>query len=152
MSDARPEVATASATADSEAGAQVKPTKALAGQDELATRKGSWKYEAPAPETATETGGSVKPATLNGPRGGGADDLKRIKGIGPKLEEACNSMGFYHFDQIAGWTAREVAWVDENLEGVKGRVSRDDWVAQAKALAAGAGTDRPEPVGAGNEN
>jgi NADH-quinone oxidoreductase subunit E len=45
-------------------------------------------------------------------------------------------MGFYHFDQVAAWTADEVAWVDENLTGFKGRVSRDDWVSQAKSLAA----------------
>ena len=38
---------------------------------------------------------------------------------------------------MAAWTADEVAWVDENLEGFKGRVSRDDWVEQAKILAAG---------------
>jgi len=79
----------------------------------------------------------AKPATLTAPRAGKADDLKRIKGIGPKLEKLCNALGVYHFDQIAGWTADEIAWVDANLEGFKGRVSRDDWVAQAKALATG---------------
>lgn len=78
----------------------------------------------------------TKPVALDGPRDGTADDLKQIKGVGPALEKLCNSLGFYHFDQIANWTADEVAWVDENLEGFKGRVSRDDWVAQAKALVA----------------
>ena len=63
------------------------------------------------------------------------DDLKRIKGIGPKLEKLCNSLGFYHFDQIAAWSDEEIAWVDQNLEGFKGRVVRDTWVAQAKELA-----------------
>ena len=38
-------------------------------------------------------------------------------------------------DQVAAWRASEVAWVDENLEGFKGRVSRDNWVDQAKKLA-----------------
>ena len=70
-------------------------------------------------------------------RSGKADDLKLVKGIGPKLEILCNSLGFYHFDQIANWTAAEIAWVDENLEGFKGRVSRDQWVIQARDLAAG---------------
>lgn len=82
-----------------------------------------------------------KPATLTAPREGGADDLKQIKGIGPKLEQLCNRLGFYHFDQIASWTGQEVAWVDANLEGFKGRVSRDDWVEQAKILAAGGQTE-----------
>lgn len=83
----------------------------------------------------------TRPAALDGPRAGGADDLKQIKGIGPKLEQLCHRLGFYHFDQIAGWTAQEVAWVDANLEGFRGRVSRDDWVTQAKVLAAGGETE-----------
>ncbi|MDG1282681.1 MAG: NADH:ubiquinone oxidoreductase, partial [Pseudorhodobacter sp.] len=74
-------------------------------------------------------------------RGGKADNLKAIKGIGPKLEVLCNSLGFYHFDQIANWTAEEIAWVDDNLEGFKGRVTRDAWVEQAKLLASGQETE-----------
>lgn len=83
----------------------------------------------------------VKPAGLAAARGGKADNLKEIKGIGPKLELLCNSLGFYHFDQIANWTAAEISWVDENLEGFKGRVTRDTWVAQAKILAKGGETE-----------
>jgi predicted flap endonuclease-1-like 5' DNA nuclease len=79
---------------------------------------------------------AAKPLALAAPRGGKADDLKLIKGIGPKLEELCNRLGFWHFDQIAAWTPAEIAWVDENLEAFKGRVTRDDWVAQARVLAA----------------
>jgi len=56
------------------------------------------------------------------------------------IETMLHGMGVYHFDQIAGWSADEVAWVDENLEGFKGRVSRDDWVGQAKVLASGGET------------
>ncbi len=79
------------------------------------------------------------PARLSAPIGGVADDLKRIRGVGPKLEALLNRLGFWHFDQIARWTEAEVAWVDENLEAFKGRVTRDDWVAQARELAAGRG-------------
>ena len=86
------------------------------------------------------TGEGTRPEALEGPRPGGADDLKRIKGIGPKMEKLCNSLGFYHFDQIAGWSDQEVAWVDANLEGFKGRVTRDDWVAQAKVFSTGGET------------
>ena len=82
-------------------------------------------------------GEGSRPAALDAPRDGKADDLKQIKGIGPKLEKLCNSMGFWHFDQIANWTPQEVAWVDANLQGFKGRVTRDNWVAQAKFLAVG---------------
>ena len=90
-----------------------------------------------------------RPAGLTGARGGAADDLKRIKGVGPKLEQLCHSLGFYHFDQIAAWTADEIAWVDDNLEGFKGRVTRDDWVAQARVLAAGGTTEFSDRVDKG---
>ncbi|MGR3434777.1 MAG: NADH-quinone oxidoreductase subunit E [Shimia sp.] len=82
-----------------------------------------------------------RPEALDGPRDGRADDLQRISGIGPKLEGLCHRLGFYHFDQIANWTVEEIAWVDSNLEGFRGRVTRDEWVAQAKALAAEEKTD-----------
>lgn len=104
------------------------------------------------PDTAAAVpeGAEQKPAGLDAPRGGQGDDLKRIKGIGPKLETLCNSMGFWHFDQIAAWTAEEIAWVDENLEGFKGRVTRDEWVSQAKALAAGEETEFSKKVDKGD--
>lgn len=98
---------------------------------------------------AADAGDGAKPATLDAPRGGNADDLKKIKGIGPKLEQLCNSMGFYHFDQIANWSDAEIAWVDQNLEGFRGRVTRDEWVAQAKALAAGEETEFSKKVNKG---
>ncbi|MFU8864866.1 MAG: NADH-quinone oxidoreductase subunit NuoE [Rhodobacterales bacterium] len=94
----------------------------------------------PAATPTADSGHGEKPKTLSAPRETGADDLTRIRGVGPKLETMLNGMGFYHFDQIAAWSAAEVAWVDENLEGFKGRVSRDDWVSQATLLAEGGET------------
>ena len=79
-----------------------------------------------------------RPELLAGPREGSkADDLKLIWGVGPKLEQLLNSMGVWHFDQVAKWTERELAWVDDRLEGFKGRAKRDDWVEQSKKLATG---------------
>ena len=104
---------------------------------------------AKAAEAASGTEGQ-KPEQLDGPRGGSADDLKQIKGVGPKLEALLNEMGFYHFDQIAGWSDAEIAWVDHNLEGFKGRVSRDDWVSQAKVLSSGGETEFASRVKKGN--
>ena len=92
----------------------------------------------------------VKPRTLDAPLDGMADDLKKIKGIGAKMEALCNRLGFWHFDQIANWTDDEVAWVDAKLEGFKGRVTRDDWVAQAKLLAAGGETAFSKRVDGGD--
>lgn len=115
--------------------------KKAAGADKTADYDGDGKFEG-------ENEGS-KPATLDAPREGGADDLKKIKGVGPKMEAMCNKLGFYHFDQIAGWTPDEVAWVDANLQGFKGRVSRDAWVEQAKLLASGAETEFSKKVDKG---
>ncbi|MEL7107162.1 MAG: NADH-quinone oxidoreductase subunit NuoE [Pseudomonadota bacterium] len=92
----------------------------------------------PAPAQASAP--ADKPEALDGPRGGAADDLKRIKGVGPKLEKLLHSLGIFHFDQIAQWTDRELAWIDDNLEGFKGRATRDEWVAQAKTFASGGAT------------
>jgi predicted flap endonuclease-1-like 5' DNA nuclease len=92
----------------------------------------------------------IKPETLDGPRGGVADDLKRIKGIGPKLEQLCNELGFYHFEQIANWSSNEVAWVDSNLAGFSGRVVRDNWIEQAKTLAKGGETQFSKRVDDGD--
>ncbi len=67
---------------------------------------------------------------------GKADDLTRIKGIGPKLNDLCHSLGVKRFDQIAAWKKADVKEVDQYLK-IKGRIDRDEWVKQAKLLAAG---------------
>jgi NADH-quinone oxidoreductase subunit E len=79
----------------------------------------------------------AKPELHTAPKGGKADDLELIWGVGPRLREMLNDMGVWHFDQIASWTEKEVAWVDQRLEGFKGRIERDDWIGQAKKLASG---------------
>jgi len=89
----------------------------------------------------SELGDGQKPKTMTAARDGKADDLKLIKGIGAKLEDMLNGMGFFHFDQIADWTSAELAWVDNNLEGFKGRASRDEWISQARILASGGTTE-----------
>ena len=76
----------------------------------------------------------AQPELLSEARGGQADDLKQIKGVGPKLESTLNELGIFHYDQIAGWSAAEAAWVDDRLS-FKGRVARDGWIEQASALA-----------------
>jgi NADH-quinone oxidoreductase subunit E len=107
--------------------------------------KTAQKAAAPKVEAApVAAGAGKKPKALKAARKGKADDLKLILGIGPKLEELCHKLGFYHFDQIAAWTDAEIAWVDDNLEGFKGRVTRDKWVVQAKILAAGGSVEAAE--------
>ncbi|MFC6490178.1 NADH-quinone oxidoreductase subunit E, partial [Nitratireductor sp. GCM10026969] len=64
------------------------------------------------------------------------DDLKMISGVGPKIEGILNDLGIYTYAQIAKWKKAEREWVDSYLR-FKGRIERDDWVKQAKALAKG---------------
>jgi predicted flap endonuclease-1-like 5' DNA nuclease/tetrahydromethanopterin S-methyltransferase subunit B len=67
---------------------------------------------------------------------GREDDLERVNGIGPMLAELLNEIGVFYFWQIAEWGPDEIRWVDDKLEHFKGRIQRDDWVGQAKQLAA----------------
>ena len=119
-------------------GAHPVHPEAVAAEPEPAIDAGAKDYDGDGVVEGTDEG--VKPATLTAARGGVPDDLKQIKGIGPKLEILCNELGFFHFDQVAAWSADEVAWVNANLKGFKGRVSRDNWVEQAKVLEAGGTT------------
>ena len=116
------------------------------------SEKSAAKKTAPKAKTATKpapaakldenaTIAAKKPRTMKAPRKAGADDLKMIKGVGPKLEKLLNTLGFFHFDQIAKWSADELSWVDQNLEGFKGRASSDEWVSQADTLAKGEMTE-----------
>jgi len=97
------------------------------------------------PAASAASGKSKKPSTMNAPRASGPDDLKQLKGVGPKLEGVLNRLGFWHFDQIAKWTAAEVSWVDDNLQ-FKGRIERDGWIEQAKILARGGQTEFSKKV------
>lgn len=64
------------------------------------------------------------------------DDLSQIKGIGPKFEILLNNEGIHTFEQIAGWSDAEVQKRDKRLV-FRGRISREDWVSQAKQLIEG---------------
>jgi len=64
------------------------------------------------------------------------DDLKRISGVGTVLEKKLHSLGIYTFQQIADFTKENIDWVDDHLS-FHGRIERDDWIGQAKKLAAG---------------
>ncbi|TDT74948.1 NADH dehydrogenase subunit E [Litoreibacter halocynthiae] len=126
---------------------QVDATKAEVDAKKVARPKTGTvapKSEAPKakdPAKAKRVAADGKPELLKKARAGGPDDLKLIKGVGPKLEQLLHKLGVFHFDQVSSWRKKEVEWVDENLEGFKGRVSRDEWVKQAKVLAKGGTTE-----------
>ncbi len=127
-----------------------KPSKAKAKPKPKAEEKAeapeSQAPEAQAPDAAAEavvdtpvdTPVGTAPQALEAPEGK-ADDLKKISGVGPQIEKKLNGAGIFHFHQIAALGAAEVAWVDDHLS-FKGRIERDDWIGQAKALAADAAT------------
>ncbi|PUB19075.1 NADH:ubiquinone oxidoreductase [Yoonia sediminilitoris] len=143
---AAPQAAPAAAPAAKTEEPVVKPTATLAGEQELAAKKGDWKYEGDKAEAPAPSADAAAPTFLKEAREGGPDDLKQIKGVGPKLEKTLHEMGIFHFDQISGWGPAEQAWMDDNLEGFKGRATRDNWVEQAKTLAAGGETDFSKKV------
>lgn len=65
------------------------------------------------------------------------DDLTRIKGLGPKLAALLRSLGVTGFAQIAAWSDADIDRIDAQLGTFAGRIRRDNWVDQAKFLAAG---------------
>ena len=66
----------------------------------------------------------------------GADDLKQLSGVGPALEKKLHAAGVTSFAQIAAWGEAEIAEFDEKLS-FKGRIEREGWVEQAKAIVEG---------------
>lgn len=81
----------------------------------------------------------VEPAAapLMAPASGKADNLALLKGVGPKLVTLLGSLGVTRFDQIAAWSAADVAAIDAQLGNFAGRIVRDNWVDQAGYLARG---------------
>lgn len=63
-----------------------------------------------------------------------ADDLTRIRGIGPKLSQLLQSLGITRFTQIAAFDAADLAALDDKLGAFRGRAVRDDWVGQAATI------------------
>ncbi|MBM3551382.1 MAG: hypothetical protein FJX45_06325 [Alphaproteobacteria bacterium] len=122
------------ATAEPAAPTSVEPALAAAASSAKALNEKAAQMRAP---SGGKDVGS-RPATLPAPRGGAADDLARIKGLGPKSVEKLHALGVFHYDQIAGWSDDNVKWIDSSI-GAAGRVRRGGWVEQAQALSGGAG-------------
>lgn len=91
---------------------------------------------AAAPISQLPAGAPARPMGIATARNNTPDNLQRISGVGPKNEKVLHSLGFFHFDQIAAWTAEEVAWVDDHLK-FGGRIEREEWSNQARLLAEG---------------
>ena len=110
--------------------------RALEAREEAEAAAGGVSEEAPAEDEDSETTEiqAVQPPALEEPDGE-ADDLTLITGIGPRIQTILNDLGIWHFSQIAEWSEEHEAWVDEQLN-FAGRVSREDWIQQARDLVA----------------
>lgn len=114
----------ASKTRAAKQASESKPVAAVSG----AAKGSASAASAPSVEDANRPAGIPRPAE--------PDNLKMISGVGPKIEGILHSLGIYTFAQVAAWTADEREWVDGYLR-FKGRIEREDWLNQAKALAKG---------------
>ena len=105
----------------------VKPQAAPAAKSKQAKPKAS-------KATAKPSAGQSQLLQAVGKAGAKKDDLKKIKGIGPKLEALLNELGIYTFAQMSKMTLREYELVDSLLSSFQGRGQRDDWAGQARKL------------------
>ena len=152
----------AEAAAKAEADRLAAEAAAKAEADRLAAEAAAAKAEADrlaaeaeADQLAAEVAASApttvtaddRPPALPAPDGT-ADDLKLIKGIGPKNERILNEIGVHHFSQIAAWSPGQASWVGDHM-AFPGRIEREHWIAQAKLLAAGLDTAHSSAVKSG---
>lgn len=122
----------ATAKAEAAANAKVKGETVSEGDGNAASKAESGGKAATAAKPSLDD--KNRPAGIGRPAA--PDDLKLISGVGPKIEGILNELGIFTFAQVAGWKKAEREWVDGYLN-FKGRIERDDWVKQAKALAKG---------------
>jgi len=126
--------------------AEAPKAKAAAKPKKAAAKKAAPKKTAPK-KAAAKAAPKPKVLYTDGPTDGTPDDLKLIKGIGPKFEKDLNGKGIYYFRQIGAWKAADVKMVEGVIDSIPGRIKRDEWVKQARGLskAAAAPTTRKKP-------
>ncbi|VAW23803.1 NADH-ubiquinone oxidoreductase chain E [hydrothermal vent metagenome] len=143
----RPKPASAKASTATTPPSPVKPAAPAAP----AAKTPAAAAPAPKPQAKSETSAAPdgKPKPLSGPRDGKKDDLKRIKGVGPKIEKTLNGLGIYHFDQVAQWSPKSVDWINGFIS-FKDRIQREKWIDQAAKLAKGQETEFSKRVDKGS--
>ncbi|WP_421760290.1 hypothetical protein [Devosia sp.] len=120
-----------------------KPRRAAPVPDGIAEAGDAVKASGAAVAAAAEAANAVveaipdpnKPEGIPAPRNGQRDELTNVIGILPIIETALNTLGIYHFDQVADLNDKQMAWVETHL-GIDGRISREHWREQAVELAA----------------
>jgi predicted flap endonuclease-1-like 5' DNA nuclease len=93
---------------------------------------------AAAPDSEPVMPAPTAPLATETPAGPGeGDDLRKIKGVGPKLVTTLHALGVTRYEQIAGWTDADLDALDAQLGAFAGRPRRDSWVEQARLLSSG---------------
>jgi len=105
---------------------------------------------AEAPVAGDEPAAAAEQATATSSNTSGVgDNLSLISGVGPKIKQSLNELGYTRFDQIAALTPDQIEAIETALKS-KGRVARDEWIAQARELMEGkpprAKADRTKPA------
>lgn len=123
---------------DSQSAVDVPTDSVAKALDEISKSTNETTQAEPDPEpieavSRVATEDEVRPPSLDAPEGD-PSDLKIIGGIGPKIEGILNELGVFHYHQVASWSPAEEAWIDSYLR-FQGRVMKERWVEQAKALA-----------------
>lgn len=110
------------------------PRPAGAGDSPATSLTPADQQSLPIPQSVPKAGKAYHPGWRLTAPDGQADKLQAIHGIGPKFEKQLNQLGVFHFRQIAAFTANDIAWVEMHLGSFPGRILRDRWVEQARAL------------------
>ncbi len=90
--------------------------------------------------TAAAAAAAATRGGFRAPRATEVDDLKRIRGVGVLIEKKLNSIGVVSYEQVAQWNTEDVDRVSQMLD-FKGRIERENWIEQARILAAGGDTE-----------
>ncbi|GAA3801020.1 hypothetical protein GCM10022600_23790 [Qipengyuania pelagi] len=116
---------------------EVVAASAVETQAERADENLDESAESPAPAAPPAPVEVPERPSKDAPLADGADDLTRIKGVGPKLANALRELGITSFAEIASWDEAEIDRIDAKLGRFQGRIRRDDWKTQAALLAGG---------------
>ena len=130
-----PPASAKAAAAVAVASAAVSKKAAPKAEKKAAAPKAAAKPAAPKQEEAASSG--AKPANLMSKAPADADDLKKIKGVGPKSADAMNALGIYKYEQLAAFSAADVEWLSGEIGFSVEKIERDGWIAMAADLAKG---------------
>jgi large subunit ribosomal protein L21 len=128
---------------------EVRITEILTDGRKPARSAGQAPAEAPVAVDEPAAAAAEQATATSSSTSGVGDNLSLISGVGPKIKQSLNELGYTRFDQIAALTPDQIEAIETALKS-KGRVARDEWIAQARELMEGkpprAKADRTKPA------